>query len=698
MSTAGGYIPSSSVYRSSYRTKQFPTLSSNHNNSPVGIDANLGLPLSPMERLDRTMTSSTTSPYRNKYEVPNLQMDSPVGLYNCPQQRTSQAFSSMDDLDALTSTSSTSTLTGATATTSAQYRGYQVRSAQSSFDIIVIMLCFQMKRPIAQYPGVPSGGSRVGSSAAAAIKNSPKSGFATGINNHNHRYVLGFANEALARADKAEEAAARALTENKNNIGGAARYPSLERSSSSVVSRKLTAGGGHHSGSNLAKRELPALPVSATSGSGSIPGAAGTSSSKSMDDLDTLEAAGVHGRAKMNYREVVNKENSSTSHNLANTEEYPPHSHEQKKTSAMTSTSRGYRGYEEGGPYPVHRNSTTLLPGQTYPDQPVKPTAPAITNIQDVFYHREIRMALSNEGSSTATGSAPPPSVPKKKSVIEPPPPTVPKNPMEKRQKEDESPPPPLFPKQYHTVVEQRRRSGLDRPTAVAVPAIVTHHPPPTATIVNSVDVVTNPHGIVGESPAVDRRSKPASTSKNHHDLDSSFDSTSATVASATPAAASGSETSFSKFVPYKETSKPFEMSDFYKYSQKYNSSRKNRESTASESGASTTSSSNDNNSASPPELPVKNSPAKNNGPPPPPPPAKKPLRPPPLSNNNKNSSDSNANNGEETVGDTFSNEMLAWYNTQQSARTKSGSTANAQSTKNLVKSGDDKNKPATLV
>ena len=34
-----------------------------------------------------------------------------------------------------------------------------------------------------------------------------------------------------------------------------------------------------------------------------------------------------------------------------------------------------------------------------------------------------------------------------------------------------DSPPPPLYPKQYHAVVEQRRRSGLDRPTAVAVPA-----------------------------------------------------------------------------------------------------------------------------------------------------------------------------------------------------------------------------------
>ena len=44
-----------------------------------------------------------SSPYRNKYEVPNIQTNSPVGLYNIPQQRTSQAFSSMDDLDGMAS-------------------------------------------------------------------------------------------------------------------------------------------------------------------------------------------------------------------------------------------------------------------------------------------------------------------------------------------------------------------------------------------------------------------------------------------------------------------------------------------------------------------------------------------------------------------------------------------------------------------
>ena len=66
------------------------------------LDAHVGLPLSPTTS---STASKTASPYRNKYEVPNL--DSPVGLYNCPQQRTSQAFSSMDDLDALTSATTT---------------------------------------------------------------------------------------------------------------------------------------------------------------------------------------------------------------------------------------------------------------------------------------------------------------------------------------------------------------------------------------------------------------------------------------------------------------------------------------------------------------------------------------------------------------------------------------------------------------
>ena len=65
--------------------------------------------------------------FRNKYEVPNIQVDSPVGLYNCPQQRTSQAFSSMDDLDAMAAGSSG--LGGSGPAGSATHFSYQQASA-----------------------------------------------------------------------------------------------------------------------------------------------------------------------------------------------------------------------------------------------------------------------------------------------------------------------------------------------------------------------------------------------------------------------------------------------------------------------------------------------------------------------------------------------------------------------------------------
>ena len=87
-----GYIPSSVYLRSSYRAKQYPTLSTgnkthNHRHSQF-------------EPHSSAHASTLPSPYKNKFEL-NAGCDSPVGLYNCPQQRTSQAFSSLDDLDGL---------------------------------------------------------------------------------------------------------------------------------------------------------------------------------------------------------------------------------------------------------------------------------------------------------------------------------------------------------------------------------------------------------------------------------------------------------------------------------------------------------------------------------------------------------------------------------------------------------------------
>ena len=108
-----------------------------------------------------------------------------------------------------------------------------------------------------------------------------------------------------------------------------------------------------------------------------------------------------------------------------------------------------------GGPYPYPSpRSSTLLPGQTYPEPaPVKQVASgsmqAISSLQEVLIHRDLR-GLNHNGTTADS---------------------------------DSPPPPPLYPKQYHQVVEQRRRSGLDRPTAIAVPLL--------------------------ESPAVDRKIKP---------------------------------------------------------------------------------------------------------------------------------------------------------------------------------------------
>ena len=200
-----------------------------------------------------------------------------------------------------------------------------------------------------------------------------------------------------------------------------------------------------------------------------------------MEDLDALELLGVHGRTKMQYREIIGDSNASNlingpivdglsatrisatscpgipnskhSHNLPNTEEYPAHHHPTCNstliaTSTTPSLSHRYsvssiasstilhghvgipRGYaampsaaqavleqphqhhshhqphavhqhshhhrDSGGPYPAlsHRNST-LLPGQTYPEPSLAKPHPSMGTLQEVFYHREMRLAAA---------------------------------------------------------------------------------------------------------------------------------------------------------------------------------------------------------------------------------------------------------------------------------------------------------------
>ncbi len=108
-----GYVPSSVYLRSSYRTKQFPTLSGSSSHPPAPLlatTAEIGGGHHPhppgAAAAPRSATLPPSSPFRNKYEGHLTQCDSPVGLYNIPQQRTSQAFSSLDDLDALATSAS----------------------------------------------------------------------------------------------------------------------------------------------------------------------------------------------------------------------------------------------------------------------------------------------------------------------------------------------------------------------------------------------------------------------------------------------------------------------------------------------------------------------------------------------------------------------------------------------------------------
>ena len=87
----------------------------------------------------------------------------------------------------------------------------------------------------------------------------------------NHRQLLGQAQEIISRAEAASQQASQTAVANMN-------YPSLERSSSRVRRRVALGSSG---------------------------GVSSVANSVSMEDLQSLEASGVHGKSKMSYREVL---------------------------------------------------------------------------------------------------------------------------------------------------------------------------------------------------------------------------------------------------------------------------------------------------------------------------------------------------------------------------------------------------------
>lgn len=133
------------------------------------------------------------------------------------------------------------------------------------------------------------------------------------------------------------------------------------------------------------------------------------------------------------------------------------------------------------------------------------------------------------------------------------------------------------------------------------------------------------------------------------------------------------------------ETTKPFEMSDFYKYSTKFNKKSTNGSSESSSSNTSINNavfpSHNNNNTGDnnnkPPELPAKNSPAKSAPAPPP-----------------KKSITSTVSNGD--LGETFSSEMLQWYTNKNGQNPQQ--VPLPRTSKQKSESSSDSDKPATLV
>ena len=560
----GGYIPSSVYLRSSYRAKQYPTLSTTGGRHTHRVSHHeLG------HAHNHAHSSSTLpSPYRNKFEL-NAGCDSPVGLYNCPQQRTSQAFSSLDDLDGL-----------------------------------------------------------AGLSAPPVRRDS----------GHSH-------------------------------------YPSLERSA-----RKKTRPG--------MSSTVPAHALMAALTSSSPPG---RSDPRPLDQLEVLENAAARGanRHKVTagmrgYGDIAAREQAlddlvyRTQHTtLRNTEEYP-----------RPAPRPGYDEVDGSYPaIPLPARRTTLLPGQTYPDMshvahadtllsspPVHPhgehpnmfsphkhphSSPHLRHGHTMTVHARKVETTFGLNDSINTNTVPEaltssPLIPPKKS-----------NPGE--------PKPPLFPKQYY--LNQRTPGGH-----------------------TSFSSETN-----AESPAVPRKLKPHSglpvsppSSLQGTSNEPSFES--APVSSDSGLGSGHLSSSSTAFQPFRETSKPFEMSDFYKYSTKFRktsaSSLKSDsdthlptfvDSSDSPRSGSVSQRSSTSRESVPPELPAKPSASSASAAP-----GSGTVTAVPAIARLKPINSSNNNGSKESLADSFSTEMLAWYEQK--------STVKGESSNFKGPSPNQGNKPATLV
>lgn len=375
--------------------------------------------------------------------------------------------------------------------------------------------------------------------------------------------------------------------------------------------------------------------------------------SRSLENLEVLENAGARGTARTRSRisttqdtlaareqaldDLVYRTNQTT---LKNTDEYP---------------SSGYDDVDGGYPaLPLPARRTTLLPGQTYPE-PISACSNLLTHSHTVSSLRDVlsppRLISSYNHTYTVHARKVETTFGLNESVRTHPvissDSDSPQLPQRINQTDEVKP--PLFPKQYYNSAKYR------------------HH----------VNTLTEK----SESPAVPRKLKPSSQLSPALTHSSSLSSQSLHINDSNSSfEAPGSDSSGHPggFVPYRETSKPFEMADFYKYSTKFRkASASSLRSTESESphipGSESPRSGSGSQRSSisresvPPELPSKSLPVGSGTVSAVPALARLPGK--------------QGGGDEESLADAFSTEMLAWYEQKHSSK------PNSQS-----------GKPATLV
>jgi len=485
-------------------------------------------------------------------------------------------------------------------------------------------------------------------------------------------------------------------------------YPSLERSAARKKQRPVQPSMGDSSAVSVAKPE-----------------------SRSMEDLEVLENAGARGSARPRPNgptttshhldqlsmtsqqldqlavdqlaasqqldqlaasqqaldDLVYRTQQTT---LRNTDEYP--------TVNRHGPPGGYDDVVDKHTYPLPlpARRTTLLPGQTYPEPAAAATPlPAMHHSHTVAALREVFSphrassrqthlvharkvettfglndsvhthsvidAATNHMAASSPHIVSPPSLVATTSNVVPltshmaTPPSHMSTPLSHMStpssNDSDEPKPPLFPKQYW----QRQHGSPWADTSLDSPAVPRKLKPPVP-LPSSVDTPT-------QDTSVDTVVSPADHPTGHQ----------------------------GSFIPYRETTKPFEMSDYYKYSSKFRkasaSSLKSTESDSPDSPRSGSGTASQRSSTSresvPPDLPARPVLAV---------PAVVRLQPNPGQGSkeslHKDSLVHHPHGSKESLADAFSTEMLAWYEQKQNNKPATSQNQNQQNS----------GKPATLV